>query len=392
MVNPVYLDNHSTTRMDERVLEAMLPYFTERYGNASSRQHAFGWTAEAAIEKARKQVADMIGCSIGEIVFTSGSTESINLALKGLLEAHTGSRGHVVTVATEHAAVLDTCRRLCDFGFSVTILPVDGKGNVDLDGIVRAITPDTLCVSVMAANNEIGTIAPLASIGAICRAHNVFFHTDATQAIPHVFLNVEKAGIDLLSLSAHKFYGPKGVGALYMKHGVAIEAQIDGGGHQRGSRSGTLDVPGIVGMGEAAALVTAQCAEDAARESELRDLFIEKLEAGVDGVMLHGDLESRLPNNASITFDGVTAERLMMTVGEVAFSSGAACSSGSPGPSHVLRAIGLPADVAQSTVRFGFGRFTTREETLFAADRLVAGVRSLRGRKEQARSSASFGN
>ena len=377
-MTPIYLDNHATTRVDERVVAAMLPYFSEMYGNASSRQHEFGWKAEAAVERARAQVAALIGAQPQEIVFTSGATESINLALKGLAENAPPGRTHLVTVVTEHSAVLDSCDRLERAGFEVTRVKVDGWGLVDPDDIRRAITPRTFAVSVMTANNEIGTIAPVGAIGSLCSESGIAFHTDATQAAAAVPLHVGPMNIDLLSLSAHKFYGPKGVGALYVRSGIRPSPQIDGGGHERGFRSGTLNVPGIVGLGMAAELARREGAGDAKREQELRDDFVGRLSADLEGLTVNGHPDLRLPNNASITVEGVRADRLMLDVREVAMSTGSACSSSSPRPSHVLEAIGLgPAGLA-STVRFGLGRFTTREEIEKAAECIIAFVRRAR--------------
>jgi cysteine desulfurase len=380
MTLPVYLDNHSTTRVDDRVLAAMVPFFTEHYGNAASRQHKFGWTAEAAVNRSRKQIATLLHCAPEELLFTSGATESINLALKGLAEAHAGTKHHIVTAATEHRAVLDSCQRLKEVGFEVSVLPVDGAGRVDPDDVGRAIRPDTLCVSIMAANNEIGTIAPLEAVAEVCRTRGVVFHTDATQAVPSINVNLETSHIDLLSLSGHKCYGPKGVGVLYVRKGIALEAQIDGGGHQSGLRSGTLDVPGIVGIGQAASLLSSSMTDDSRRVAALRDEYWSLLSSTLDGLEQRGDLSRRLPGNLNMTFRGVSADRLMMEAKDVCFSTGAACSSGLPGPSHVLKAIGVSDADAACTVRFGLGRFTTAEEIHFAAETIIRVVRGLRAR------------
>jgi len=374
MNHPIYLDNHATTRVDDRVLAAMLPYFTEQYGNASSRQHEYGWIAEAAVEHARGDVAGLVGADKDEIVFTSGATESINLALKGLAEACGPRKNHLVTSVTEHRAVLDTCDRLEDAGFSVTRLPVDRFGMVDPEAVRSAITEKTFAVSIMAANNEIGTLAPVRSIGDICRSRGVLFHTDATQAAATIPLDVHTMGIDLLSMSGHKMYGPKGIGALYVRNGVRVIAQMDGGGHERGRRSGTLNVPAIVGFGIAASLAASEGQRDAACICALRDHFVALLQSGLDGITVNGHPVERLATNASLTFEGVKADRLMMAVKRVAMSSGSACSTASPEPSHVLRAIGLKGDALIGTVRFGLGRFTTTEEIETAAELLVEGV------------------
>ncbi len=366
--------------MDERVLDVMLPYFVEQFGNAASRQHSYGWTAEAAVEKARREVAEMIGADPTEIVFTSGATESINLAVKGLAESNGNSRTHVITAVTEHVAVLDSCARLEDFGYSVTRLPVDRFGVIDPDDVRKAITPRTLLVSLMMANNEIGTVAPVDVLAGICREAGVLFHTDATQAVPFLPLNVRAMGIDLLSLSGHKIHGPKGVGALYVRSGITLTAQMDGGGHERGRRSGTLNVPGIVGLGEAARLVTVERPFSAARVSALRDKFAVLLEAKCGDVSFNGHPDHRLPNNLNVTFRGLRADRLIMEVREVAMSTGSACSSASQEPSHVLQAIGLDRDAVNSSLRFGLSRFTTEEEIESAAEALCEGVSRLRSK------------
>ncbi len=375
---PIYLDNHATTRVDDRVLSAMLPYFSERFGNASSRQHQYGWEAEAAVETARSRVASLIGAQAEEIVFTSGATESINLALKGLAEASAPAKTELVTAVTEHHAVLDTAARLEKAGFSVVRLPVDRHGLVDPDDVRRALSPRTFAVSIMTANNEIGTVAPIAGIGAVCRERGIPFHTDATQAAPHLPLNVEAMSVDLLSLTAHKMYGPKGAGILYVRSGLRPVPQIDGGGQERGLRSGTLNVPGIVGLGMASHLAGVEGPEDARREAGQRDTLLRLLSSRIDGLSLNGHPVHRLPNNASLTLRGVRSDRLMMDVKEVAMSAGSACSSATAHPSHVLAAIGLTPAMAAGTVRIGLGRFTTDEEIQAAADLLAAAVSKLR--------------
>ncbi len=383
---PIYLDNHATTRVDPRVLEAMLPWFSQEYGNAASRQHEFGWRAEAAVQQARSQVAELIGASPEEIVFTSGATESINLALKGAAEALASRGNHLITAATEHAAVLDTFKRLSDLGFETTVLPVDHDGLVHPEQVSDAIRKDTLLVSVMAANNEIGTIAPIREIARICRSRGVLFHTDATQAIGKIPFDVRQEEADLVSFSAHKMYGPKGIGALYLRAArpaLRIVPQVDGGGHERGLRSGTLNVPAIVGFGRACKIALQELEEDAVRVGKLRDALVERIRAGVEGVRLHGHPTLRLPHNANLTFPGVRADALMMQMKEIAVSTGSACSTATPEPSHVLRALGMPDEEVLSSVRFGLGRFTTGEEVEYAAAKVVQEAKTLRERSQR---------
>jgi cysteine desulfurase len=383
---PVYLDNHATTRVDPRVIEVMVPLMSEGYGNSASRQHEFGWRAEAEVERARASVASLVGAQPEEIVFTSGATESINLALKGLAEAR-GSRGnHIVTAATEHKAVLDVCARLERMGFRVTTLSVDGEGLVDPEDVKKAITSATILVSIMTANNEIGTIAPVEEIGAICRAKGVPFHTDATQAAGKIPLDVDAMHIDMLSLSAHKMYGPKGVGALYVRssaNSLKIEPQIDGGGHERGLRSGTLNVPGIAGFGKAASLAATEMRFESRQLGMLRDRLVEGLSAAVDGLRVNGHLTRRLPHNANVTIPGVNADALMMAMKDVAVSSGSACSSATPEPSHVLQAIGLGREEVLSSLRFGLGRFTAEEEIDYAVRRVSEAAVAIRQGRRQ---------
>lgn len=377
---PIYLDNHATTPVDPRVLEAMLPYFGPRFGNAASRSHRFGWEAEKAVEQARRRIAELAGAAARELVFTSGATESINLALKGAMEACRGGGNHLVTVATEHKAVLDTARRLERSGCELTVLPCQPDGLLDLSLLEGAIRPDTVLVSVMHANNEIGVIQPLRAIGAMCRRRGVLFHCDAAQSFGKIPVSVTENQIDLLSLSAHKLYGPKGVGALYVRrpHGAPLlTAQMDGGGHEYGFRSGTLNVPGIVGFGEACAIAAAEMPAEAAHLRSLRDRLWVQLSA-LDGVHVNGVLEHRLPGNLNVRFAGVDAEALLMSLPEIALSTGSACSSASVEPSHVLRALGLTPAEARSSVRFGIGRFNTLEEIDRAATRIVAAVNNLR--------------
>ena len=385
MGNPIYLDHHATTPLDPRVLAAMMPYLTGKFGNAASRSHAFGWEAERAVEEARRQVSGLIGASPQEIVFTSGATESDNLAIKGVAEAHAGKGDHLVASAIEHKAVLDCLRRLQQHGWRVTWLPVGSDGLLDPSVVAAAITARTVLVSVMYANNEVGTIQPVAEIGRICREHGVLFHCDAAQAVGKVPVNVEAESIDLLSISAHKMYGPKGVGALYVRRRnprVAPAAQMDGGGHERGMRPGTLNVPGIVGLGEACAICAREMSQEAARLAGLRDLLRAKLEAGLDRVRLNGSIRQRLPNNLNMSFAGVESESLMMGMPDVAVSSGSACTSATMEPSYVLKAMGLDDETAHSSLRFGLGRSTTLEEIDCAAARIIEVVRKLREIKE----------
>jgi cysteine desulfurase len=375
------MDNHATTPVDPRVLEAMTPYFTGFFGNAASRNHVFGWQAEEAVEKARKQVADLIGANPKEIVFTSGATESDNLALKGVAEMYAQKGNHIITAATEHKAVLDTCKRLEKNGCRVTYLPVQQDGLIDLDMLRDAITDKTILISIMYANNEIGVLQPIAEIGKIAKEKGVLFHTDAVQAAGKVPFNVIKDNVDLASLSAHKMYGPKGVGALYVRRRnprVQITAQMDGGGHERGMRSGTLNVPGIVGMGKAAELCMQEMAEESKRLAYLRDKLKDKLLADLDEVYINGSMEHRLPHNLNISFAYVEGESLLMGINDVAVSSGSACTSATLEPSYVLKALGAGDDLAHSSIRFGLGRFNTEEEVDYVAEKVVSVVRKLR--------------
>lgn len=380
---PIYLDNHATTRLDARVLEAMMPFLTEAYGNAASHSHSFGWATEQAVETARAQVAKLTGASAQEIVWTSGATESNNLALKGAVEksraAEAGRTPHIVTQATEHNAVLDVCAWLTKQGCRVTVLPVSREGLVDVEAIHRALDAEpTTIVSVMTANNEIGTVQPIAEIGALCRERGVLFHTDGAQGAGKVPIDVARMGIDLLSISGHKLYGPKGVGALFVRKGVPIAEQMHGGGHERGRRSGTLNVAGIVGLGAACELAGAEIEAEAARLGALRDRLQAKLLAGLERVRVNGSTQRRLPGNLNMTFEHVDSESLMMGMRDVALSSGSACRSASIQPSHVLRAIGLSDDEAHSSLRFGVGRFNTEEEIDFVAERLIEVAQKLR--------------
>jgi len=375
---PIYFDHHATTPVDSRVLEAMLPYFSDRYGNPASRSHSFGWAAEKAVERARKLVAELAGASPREMVFTSGATESNNLAVKGLWEGYQARGNHVITVSTEHRAVIDPVRHLERMGAEVTILPVRSDGLLDLDVMRQAIRPETVLVSVMFANNETGLIHPVAEIGAICRKAGVLFHTDAAQAFGKVPLSVAEAAIDVMSVTAHKIYGPKGVGALYIRRGVTAVAQMDGGGHERGFRSGTLNVPAIVGFGEAAAICAREMETETARTRGLRDRLLARIQAGLDGVRVNGSMAQRLPANLNLGFSDINADALLTALPEIALSTGSACSSAAPEPSHVLRALGLTEAEARSSVRFGLGRTTTEEEVDYVADRVIGAIQSLR--------------
>ncbi len=378
---PIYLDYQATTPLDPRVLEAMLPYFTTEFGNAASRSHPFGWKAEEAVEKARESIGALIGASGKEIVFTSGSTESINLALKGVAEMYVEKGKHVITSEVEHKAVLDTCKHLEKLGYDVTYLKPTRAGRVTAEMVQAALRPDTILVALMWANNEVGTLNPVREIGALCHERGVIFFTDATQAAGKVPIDVEADHVDLLCLSAHKIYGPKGVGCLYVRRKnprVRLVAQIDGGGHERGMRSGTLNVPGIVGLGKACELARTELAQDAAHARELRDYFESRIFAALDHVALNGDREHRLPTNSNLSFSYVEGESLIMGVKDLAVSSGSACTSASLEPSHVLRAMGVGDELAHSSIRFGFGRFTTRAEVDFAVEQVVTAVRRLR--------------
>jgi cysteine desulfurase len=375
------MDNHATTRLDPRVFDAMQPYFLELYGNAASRNHSYGWEAEEAVETSRKQIGSLIGATAKEIVFTSGATESDNLAIKGVAEMYAERGNHIITQVTEHKAVLDTCRRLEQEGVRVTYLPVKPDGLIDLDQLREAITDRTILISVMYANNEIGVVQPIAEIGKIAKEKGVLFHSDAVQAVGKIPVNVIEDGIDLLSLSGHKFYGPKGVGALYVRRRnprVQLTAQIDGGGHERGMRSGTLNVPGIVGLGAAAAIAQKEMADEAKRLERLRDKLKDRIFEGLDEVSINGTMERRLPNNLNISFAYVDSESLLMGINDVAVSSGSACTSATLEPSYVLKALGLGDDLAHSAIRFGLGRFNTDEEIEYAAGKVVDVVRKLR--------------
>jgi cysteine desulfurase len=378
---PVYMDNHATTPVDPRVLDAMLPFFTVKFGNAASRNHAYGWAAEEAVENARGQIAGLINATPKEIIFTSGATESDNLAIKGIAEMFREKGNHIITQVIEHKAVLDTCKRLEKDGYEVTYLPVEKDGRVNLDDLRKAITPKTILISIMYANNEIGVLNPIAEIGKIAKERGVFFHVDGVQAVGKIPVDVQRDNIDLLAISAHKMYGPKGVGALYVRRRnprVQLSAIIDGGGHERGMRSGTLNVPGIVGLGEACAICKEEMPAESARLRRLRDRLKDGLFARLDEVYINGSMEHRLPNNLNISFAYVEGESLLMGINDVAVSSGSACTSATLEPSYVLKALGVGEDLAHTSIRFGLGRFNTEEEVDYVIDRLVQVVNKLR--------------
>jgi cysteine desulfurase len=378
---PIYMDYHATTPVDPRVLDAMMPYFNQKFGNAASRNHPFGWEAEDAVEAARKQVADLIGANPKELIFTSGATESNNLAIKGVAEMYREKGNHVITCVTEHKAVIDTCKKLEKQGLRVTYLPVQKDGRIDLDELRAAITDKTILITIMSANNEIGVIQPIAEIGAIAKEKGIIFHTDGVQAVGKVPYDVNALKVDLVSLSGHKIYGPKGVGALYVRRKgprVRIAPQMDGGGHERGMRSGTLNVPGIVGLGTAAALCKAEMATESERLRKLRDRLNAQLHKNLDEIYINGSMEHRLPHNLNISFAYVEGESLLMGINDVAVSSGSACTSASLEPSYVLKALGAGDDLAHSSIRFGLGRWTSDEEVDYVVDKLTKVVRRLR--------------
>jgi len=379
---PIYMDNHATTPLDKRVLEAMLPYFTERFGNAASRNHSFGWEAEEAVDKARGQIAGLIHAQSKEIIFSSGATESDNLAIKGVLEFYNEKGNHIITCVTEHKAILDSCRALERGGkATVTYLPVDKYGMIDPEAVRKAITDKTVLITLMYANNEVGTIHPIAEIGKIAKEKGIVFHSDATQAVGKIPVDVEKDGIDLMSLSGHKIYGPKGIGAIYVRSKgprVRLTPQMDGGGHERGMRSGTLNVTGIIGLGKACEIAGSEMLEENRRLHELRD----KLQAGIferlDEVYLNGHPTERLPGNLNVSFAYVEGESLLMGVSDIAVSSGSACTSATLEPSYVIRALGTDEELAHSSIRFGLGRFNTEEEVDYVTARVSKEVKRLR--------------
>ncbi len=377
---PIYMDNHATTPVDPRVVEAMLPYFTQVFGNAASRSHSFGWTAEKAVEAAREQVGALIGASGKEIVWTSGATESDNLAIKGAAEFHKDRGNHIITSEIEHKAVLDTCKRLEKEGFEVTYLPVDKDGLVRAEAVRAAMTDKTTVVSIMLANNEIGTVNPVNEIGPVVKERGALFHIDAVQGVGKIPFDVDEARADLVSLSAHKMYGPKGIGALYVrrKPRVRITAQIDGGGHERGMRSGTLNVPAIVGFGKAAEVARTEMPAEAARLFALRERLRQGIQAEVTDAVVNGSMEHRLPGNLNISFPYVEGEAMLMGLKDVAVSSGSACTSASLEPSYVLRALGVAEEMAHTSIRFGLGRFNTDEEVDHVIKLVVDKVKKLR--------------
>ncbi len=378
---PIYMDNHATTRTDPRVVEAMLPYFDEVYGNAASRNHEFGWRAEQAVDEGREQIAKLIGATAKEIVLTSGATESNNLALKGVAEMYREKGNHIITEVTEHKCVLDTCKRLEKHGCRVTYLPVGKDGLIDLDQLKDSMTPETILVSIMTANNEIGILQPIREIGKLCHERGVLFHTDAVQAAGKVPFNVIEDNVDLASLSAHKLYGPKGVGALYVRRRnprVQLVAQMDGGGHERGMRSGTLNVPGVVGMGKACEIARLEMAEEGKRLLALRENLREQITSQLDEVYINGSMEHRLPGSLNISFAFVEGESLLMGINDIAVSSGSACTSATLEPSYVLKALGAGDDLAHSSIRFGLGRFNTQAEVDYVAEKVVEVVARLR--------------
>src|SRR5579862_8750406 len=378
---PIYMDNHATTPVDPRVLEEMLPYFTDKFGNAASRNHSYGWEAEAGVEQARERIAKLVGATTKEIVFTSGATESDNLAIKGVAEMYKEKGNHIITAVTEHKAVLDTCKRLEKYGYRVTYLPVQKDGLIDLEDLKRAMDDKTILVSIMFANNEIGVVQPVAEIGKLCRERGVIFHTDATQAIGKIPVDVNKQNIDLMSISAHKMYGPKGVGALYVRRKnprVQISAIIDGGGHERGMRSGTLNVAGIVGLGKACAIASEEMSREAVQLGALRDRLRGRIMSRLDETYINGTMDHRLPGNLNISFAYVEGESLLMGINDIAVSSGSACTSATLEPSYVLKALGTGDDLAHSSIRFGIGRFNTEAEVDYVADRVIETVERLR--------------
>ncbi len=378
---PIYLDNQATTPLDPRVLEAMLPYFTEHFGNAASRSHLFGWEAEEAVERARTQIATLIGANSKEVVFTSGATESDNLAILGIVEMYKEKGNHIITTPIEHKAVLDSCKYLENKGIEVTYLPVDRTGRVNPEDVRKAIKTNTVLISVMFANNEIGTVQPIAEIGKIAKEKGIFFHCDAVQGVGKLPFHVEQMGVDLASISAHKMYGPKGVGALYIRRKsprVRLSEQIHGGGHERGMRSGTLNVPAIVGFGKAAELSQQLMAEESKRLSALRDKMYRSITQAVKDVYLNGHPIERLPNNLNLSFAYIEGESMIMGMKELAVSSGSACTSASLEPSYVLKAIGVGEDLAHTSIRFGFGRFNTDEEVDYAIKVVTQTARKLR--------------
>jgi len=378
---PIYMDNHATTPMDPRVLEEMLPYFREKFGNAASRNHSFGWEAEEGVETARDRIAKLVGATAKEIIFTSGATESDNLAIKGVADMYREKGNHIITAVTEHKAVLDPCKRLEKHGYRVTYLPVQKDGLIDLEELKRAIDDKTILVTIMAAHNEIGVLQPVAEIGKLCHERGVIFHSDATQAIGKIPVDVNKQNIDMMSISAHKVYGPKGIGALYVRRKnprVQISALIDGGGHERGMRSGTLNVPGIVGLGKACAIAQEEMLHESCRLAGLRNRLRDRITGKLAEVYINGSTDHRLPGNLNLSFAYVEGESLLMGINDIAVSSGSACTSATLEPSYVLKALGTGDDLAHSSIRFGIGRFNTESEVDYVADRVIETVERLR--------------
>src|SRR6202034_2037305 len=378
---PIYMDNHATTPVDPRVVQAMQPYFTEKYGNAASRNHEYGWKAEEAVENARGQIAKLINATPKEIIFTSGATESNNLAIKGIAEMYRERGNHIITQVTEHKAVLDTCKRLEKSGYRITYLPAQADGLIDIEDLKRAMDDQTILVSIMYANNEIGVIQPIREIGKLCHEKGVLFHTDAVQAVGKIPVNVIADNIDVLSLSGHRVYGPKGVGALYVRRRnprVQISEQINGGGHERGMRSGTLNVPGIAGLGAACEICRNEMETEAKHLSALRDYLRNKFEKALDYVHVNGNMQHHLPGNLNMSFVYVEGESLLMGINDIAVSSGSACTSATLEPSYVLKALGLGDDVAHSSIRFGLGRFNTKPEVDYVSDKIIDVVSKLR--------------
>lgn len=377
---PIYLDNNATTPMDPRVLEAMIPYFTEHFGNAASRNHPFGWSAEEAVDYAREQIAKLIGADSREIIFTSGATESNNLAIKGVFEMYAAKGNHMITVTTEHKAVLDTCKSVEKMGGKVTYISPDSEGMITLAQVKEAITPETILISIMFGNNEIGVLQPIREIATLAKEHGILFHTDATQAVGKIPVDVLADNIDLMSFTAHKMYGPKGVGALYVRRKnprVKVSAQMEGGGHERGMRSGTLNVPGIVGFGKACEICMNEMEQEAIRLSALRDRLEKELSV-IEESYINGNVKHRLPHVSNMSFKYVEGEGLIMGVKDIAVSSGSACTSASLEPSYVLKALGLDDELAHSSLRFGLSRFTTDEEIYFAINHVKEAVEKLR--------------
>jgi len=377
---PIYLDYQATTPMDPRVLEAMIPYFTEKFGNPHSRSHSFGWEAEEAVEKARADVATLIGAEAKEIIFTSGATESNNIAIKGIAKFYQAKKNHIVVASTEHKCTLDACRHLEEEGFKITYLPVEQNGLINLTTLEQAITENTVLVSIMAIHNEIGVIQPLEEIGKLCRAKGAFFHSDIAQAFGKIPLDVNKYNIDIASISGHKIYGPKGIGALYIRKRprVRLTPLINGGGQERGLRSGTLPTPLIVGLGKAAEIAATEMEKDYNHAKSLSDYFLKKITDSAEEIYINGDLEKRYPGNLNISFAYIEGESMILSIKDLAVSSGSACTSASLEPSYVLKALGVEEEMAHTSLRIGFGRFTTFEEVDYAAELIIANINKLR--------------